>query len=59
MAEIKARDVIEAARHELEMGRQTELVSWKQSYALSGIGFALLALVMIIEDLEFGDEQKE
>lgn len=50
-----AKDLIEKAYHELEMGWQTELVSWKQSYAFSGMGYALLALVQIIEDVELGD----
>lgn len=54
MADIK--DTIQRAQHELDMGKQTELVSWKNAYALLGIGYALLAIAQIVEDVETRDE---
>lgn len=51
------KDTLEKAQRELGLSRETELVAWKQSYALTGIGYVLLAMVMIIEDLETGGEE--
>ena len=56
MADVK--DILQKAQHELDMGKHIELVSWKQAYALLGIGYALLANAMIVEDVETGDEDE-
>ena len=56
MADVK--DILQKAQHELDMGKHTERASWKQSYALLGIGYALLAIAMIIEDVELGDDEE-
>ena len=54
MANVK--DILQKAQNELDLSKDSELTAWKQSLALTGIGYALLAIAMIIEDMETEDE---
>ena len=56
MANIK--DILEKASRALETAENSDLPGCRQSYSLLGIGLSLMAIAMIVEDIETGDEEK-
>ena len=53
----KIKDILEKAERALENAQNSDLPGCRQSYSLLGIGFSLMAIAMIVEDIETGDEE--
>ena len=56
MANIK--DILEKASRALENAENSDLPGCRQSYSLLGIGFSLMAIAMIVEDVETQDDDR-
>ena len=52
----KIKDILEKAERALENAENSDLPGCRQSYSLLGIGLSMLAIAMIVEDLETEDE---
>ena len=53
------REVLDKAYEELESARQSDLPSCQQIHAQTGIGYAILGLAMIVEDVETRDDKSD
>ena len=54
----KIKDILEKAERALENAQNSDLPGCRQSYSLLGIGFSLMAIAMIVEDVETQDDNR-